>query len=90
MPSTIKPYSIELLGGASRIPCIKNIVQEVFKMEPSRSLNQSEAMARGASVFGAISNKLWPLYYDLKDMNLVDICVCWNAIGLNNNFFGEN
>ena len=47
-------------------------------------------MARGAAVFGAVSDKLWPLIYDLNDMNLVDICVCWNFTGFNNNFFGEN
>lgn len=63
MPPAIKPYSIELIGGASRIPSIKSLVQEVFKMDSSRSLNQSESMARGASVFGAVTAKLWPLFY---------------------------
>lgn len=31
MPQNIKPYSIELIGGASRIPFIKTIVHDVFK-----------------------------------------------------------
>ena len=41
MPATIKPYSVELIGGASRIPSIRTLVQDVFKLEPSRTLNQS-------------------------------------------------
>jgi len=42
------------MGGASRIPCIQNIASKIFGMEPSRSLNQSESIAVGSTIFGAL------------------------------------
>ncbi len=42
-------------------------------------MNQTETMTRGAVIYGAISRRLITLDYLISDMNLVDICVCWNA-----------
>ncbi len=49
-----KVICVELLGGASRIPLIQKIVTNIFGTEASKTLNSSEAMARGASIYGAI------------------------------------
>jgi molecular chaperone DnaK (HSP70) len=49
----VKLHSIELLGGASRIPALRGLVGEVFGSEPSKTLNQSEAMVHGTAIFGA-------------------------------------
>lgn len=46
----IKYDTIELVGGGSRIPRIIEIVQEVFGMSPSRTINSSETIARGATL----------------------------------------
>uniref|UniRef100_A0A1I8EI82 DnaK protein n=1 Tax=Wuchereria bancrofti TaxID=6293 RepID=A0A1I8EI82_WUCBA len=40
--------SVELVGGTSRIPAIKKITFEVFGKEPKTTMNQDEAVARGA------------------------------------------
>ncbi|RTG80524.1 heat shock protein 110kDa [Schistosoma bovis] len=42
-------HSVELIGGSSRIPMIKNVVASVFKQEGKTSLNADEAVARGCA-----------------------------------------
>lgn len=39
-----------MVGGGSRIPRIIEIVQDVFGMSPSRTINSSETIARGATL----------------------------------------
>lgn len=41
---------ILLIGGISRIPCIQDIIKQVFKKEPNRSLNPEEAPTIGACI----------------------------------------
>ena len=43
-----------LVGGSSRIPKVREIVKEVFKKEPNKSVNPDEVVAIGAAVQGAI------------------------------------
>lgn len=43
-------YSVEVLGGASRIPAFKRAVMQVFSKEPSTTLNADEAVARGCAL----------------------------------------
>lgn len=43
-------YSVELIGGSSRLPTVKNLVKKVFGMEPSTTLNADEAVARGCAL----------------------------------------
>lgn len=38
---------VELVGGSSRIPAVKQLVQNVFNVAPSTTLNTDEAVARG-------------------------------------------
>lgn len=45
---------IEIVGGSTRIPAIKQIVHEVFAKEPSTTLNADEACARGCTIMCAI------------------------------------
>ena len=44
-----KPDSVEIVGGATRMPKVISIIQEVFGLEVSRSLNSDEAIASGAT-----------------------------------------
>jgi hypothetical protein len=39
--------AVEMVGGSTRVPAIKRIIQEVFNMTPSTTLNTDEAVARG-------------------------------------------
>lgn len=88
MPPKYFAYSLELVGGASRIPFIGSIIRETFGTDPSRTLNQSESVARGAAIYGAVASKLLRMDYLLPNCNLIDICACWNPTG--RDFFGEN
>lgn len=43
-------YSVEIVGGSSRIPAIKQLIEKVFKKAPSTTLNQDEAVSRGCAL----------------------------------------
>lgn len=45
---------VEIVGGTTRVPAIKQLVQEVFGKEPSTTLNADEACARGCTIMCAI------------------------------------
>ena len=51
--------SIELIGGGTRIPAIINAVTEVFRQEPSRTLNSSECIAKGAALVSAMNSSIF-------------------------------
>lgn len=40
-------HATEVVGGSSRIPAVRRVIQDVFKMTPSTTLNTDEAVARG-------------------------------------------
>merc|ERR1719412_1909324 len=46
-------HSVELVGGAGRMPAIKQIVQEVFGIAPTSSLNADEAVSKGGGLQAA-------------------------------------
>lgn len=48
--NNINVKSIELLGGASRIPFFQNMASNTFKTDLSRTLNASESIARGGNI----------------------------------------
>ena len=43
-------HSVEIVGGASRIPAIKEVIRKFFNMELCTTLNQDEAVARGCAL----------------------------------------
>ena len=43
-----------LVGGSTRIPKVQDIVKDIFKKEPNKSLNPDEVVALGAAVQGAV------------------------------------
>lgn len=45
---------VELIGGSSRIPYIRNIIAHIFNREPMTTMNLDEAVARGAAMQCAI------------------------------------
>lgn len=47
-------HSIEIVGGSSRIPAIKQMIEQVFGKPTSTTLNQDEAVSRGAALMCAI------------------------------------
>jgi len=62
-------HSVEIVGGSSRIPAIRNLVQEVFGVQPSYSLNADEAVSRGCGLrAAALSNKFRTKVFDIEDI----------------------
>lgn len=43
-------HAVEIVGGSSRVPSIKQLIEQVFNKTPSTTLNQDEAVARGCAL----------------------------------------
>ena len=56
-----------LVGGSSRIPCVQELVRNLFGKEPHKGVNPDEVVAVGASIQGGI------LKGDVKDVLLLDV-----------------
>ncbi|KAK2169050.1 hypothetical protein LSH36_12g03072 [Paralvinella palmiformis] len=61
-------YAVEIMGGSSRIPSIKNLVKDVFGKEPSTTLNADEAVARGCALQCAILSPT----FRVRDFSIMD------------------
>jgi molecular chaperone DnaK len=64
------PKSIDeviLVGGATRVPKLQQIVKDFFGKEPNRSVNPDEVVAIGAAVQGGV------LTGEVKDILLLDV-----------------
>ena len=42
--------AVEIVGGSTRIPAVKDLIRKVFGKETSTTLNTDEAVARGCSL----------------------------------------
>ncbi len=56
-----------LVGGSTRIPAVQELVKELFKKTPNKSVNPDEVVAMGAAIQGGI------LGGDVKDVLLLDV-----------------
>ena len=56
-----------LVGGSTRMPQVKKIVQEIFGKEPKATVNPDEAVAAGAAIQGGI------IQGDVTDILLMDV-----------------
>jgi molecular chaperone DnaK len=66
----IKPSQIDevvLVGGATRMPKVQDLVKEVFGKEPHKGVNPDEVVAIGAAIQGAV------LAGDVRDVVLLDV-----------------
>lgn len=88
---TVPLHSIELVGGGTRIPIIQRIIQEVFSMEVSRTLNASECIARGCAIQAAMLNPLFKVApYDVEEANYYPIRCSWLFKGEQDNMEVES
>lgn len=62
--------AVILMGGATRMPIIKNIVSKVFKMYPYANINPDETVSIGAALQAALKNR----DEGLKEIILTDVC----------------
>jgi molecular chaperone DnaK len=66
----ITPSEIDeviLVGGSTRMPAVQEMVRQIFKKEPNKSVNPDEAVAVGAAIQGGI------LGGDVRDVLLLDV-----------------
>jgi heat shock protein 4 len=49
-------WSVEIIGGGSRIPIFREKIQKIIGLPPSTSLNGSESIARGSALQSAMFN----------------------------------
>jgi len=56
-----------LVGGSTRIPKVQEIVQEITKLSPDKSVHPDEAVSLGAAIQGGIISG------DVKDVLLLDV-----------------
>src|SRR5262245_62901087 len=66
----LQPSQIDeavLVGGATRMPKVQELVKEIFGKEPHKGVNPDEVVAVGAAIQGAV------LAGDVKDVVLLDV-----------------
>ncbi|MGB9797972.1 MAG: molecular chaperone DnaK, partial [bacterium] len=66
----LKPSDLDdviLVGGATRMPCIQNLVRRLVGKEPRRDINPDEVVAMGAAIQAGV------LKGELKDIVLIDV-----------------
>jgi heat shock protein len=73
-------HSVEIVGGSSRIPAIKQLIEKVFKKIPSTTLNQDEAVSRGCALQCAmLSPAVRVKEFAVKDVQNYAVSVSWDA-----------
>ena len=68
-------HSIEIIGGATRILSLQNLIKKTFKVEEiSRTLNATECVARGCAILAAAKSPLFQVAeYNVKEKNPTNI-----------------
>ncbi|CAI5445054.1 unnamed protein product [Caenorhabditis angaria] len=71
---------IEIVGGSSRIPMIRKIVNDLFAKDPKTTMNQDEAVARGAAMQCAILSPTFRVReFSIKDSQPYRIKITWSG-----------
>jgi heat shock protein len=61
-------HSVEVVGGSSRIPAVRALLQEVFGLPVSTSMNADEAVSRGCALRAAsLSSRFVTRRFDVQD-----------------------
>jgi len=84
-------YSVEIVGGSSRIPKIKSLIEKVYSKSPSTTLNADEAVSRGCALQCAILSPTFKVReFSVTDIQPYPIKLVWeNPGGLENQGPGE-
>ncbi|KAM6978034.1 heat shock 70 kDa protein 4b [Aplochiton taeniatus] len=73
-------YSVEIVGGASRIPAVKERISRFFGKELSTTLNADEAVARGCALQCAILSPAFKVReFSITDVVSYPISLKWNS-----------
>ncbi|XP_060771201.1 heat shock 70 kDa protein 4b [Neoarius graeffei] len=73
-------YAVEMVGGASRIPAVKERISKFFGKELSTTLNADEAVARGCALQCAILSPAFKVReFSITDVVPYPISLKWNS-----------
>uniref|UniRef100_A0A8C1FF83 Heat shock protein 4b n=1 Tax=Cyprinus carpio carpio TaxID=630221 RepID=A0A8C1FF83_CYPCA len=73
-------HAVEIVGGASRMPAIKERINKFFGKEPSTTLNADEAVARGCALQCAILSPAFKVReFSITDVVAFPISLKWNS-----------
>ncbi|XP_059371411.1 heat shock 70 kDa protein 4-like [Carassius carassius] len=73
-------HAVEIVGGASRMPAIKERINKFFGKEPSTTLNADEAVARGCALQCAILSPAFKVReFSITDVVPFPISLKWNS-----------
>jgi len=74
--------SVEMTGGASRIPCVANAIAERFgEAKISRTLISSEPVARGCALQAAMISPTFKVFdFAVQDIVTVPVSLCWKTV----------
>lgn len=71
-------HSVEIVGGSSRIPAIKQLIEQIFHKTASTTLNQDEAVSRGAALQCAIlSPAVRVREFTCSDVQAYPVLISW-------------
>jgi len=71
-------YSVEVVGGCSRIPAIKEIIKSVFGKTPSTTINADEGISRGCALQCAMLSPSFKVReFVVKDIQIFPIILSW-------------
>merc|ERR1712098_530575 len=75
-------YSVEIVGGSSRIPKIKSLIEKVYNKAPSTTLNADEAISRGCALQCAILSPIFKVReFSVTDIQPYPIRLVWGGAG---------
>jgi len=71
-------YAVEVVGGSTRIPAIKALIEKVFGKVPNTTLNADEAVARGCALQCAILSPTFKVReFSVTDIQPFEIQLTW-------------
>ncbi|XP_058458346.1 heat shock 70 kDa protein 4 isoform X1 [Malaya genurostris] len=72
-------HSVEIVGGSTRIPAIKHLIEQIFGKPASTTLNQDEAVSRGAALQCAIlSPAVRVREFSCSDVQAYPVLISWD------------
>jgi len=83
-------YSVEVVGGSSRVPSIKALIEKVFGKAPSTTLNADEAVSRGCALQCAILSPIFKVReFSVTDIQPYPVKLVWGGAGTKKEESGE-
>ena len=75
-------YSVEVVGGSTRVPIIKSLIEKVFGKIPNTTLNSDEAVSRGCALQCAILSPTFKVReFSVTDIQPFPIKLRWQTEG---------